>query len=279
MRSARTFAATVAAKHAEGAVLRADDGPILLLPPNVDLGQAMRIVFAFEPLPAAVGAPRAESPFEVIDSLKKLLGRGGTLGARSSIVRLLPRPDKGFSVLAAAFLGALQGGDAGAWLGSEAGARLTHDLPELHERLRAACSNARAGEAEATEEWQTWTIPVLTSSGLSPLRVYRRQGAGDREGAGDDEGQPTVRVIFDCTFTRVGRVQVDTLCRKPKGCDVMIRTEAPLEPSVRDALNLAYADTAATVGLVGKLGFRAAKGAFVGPGATSRTAGPLSLSV
>ncbi len=196
------------------------------------------------------------------------------------IVRLLPRPDKALPALAAAFLSTVRSGEASAWLGSEASARLARDHPEIHDQLSAAWSHAPAGEIEATAPWQTWTIPFLTASGLSPLRVYRRRGDHEQEGgAGDDRGDATVRVIFDCTFSRVGRVQVDTVCRTSSRCDIVVRTEAPLEPAVRDALSIAYADTAAFVGLVGRLGFQAAKGAFVEPGAASRPAEPLSLCV
>ncbi len=41
--SAKTYAAVVAAWHPGGTVLRADDGPVLLLPPNIDLSEGSRI--------------------------------------------------------------------------------------------------------------------------------------------------------------------------------------------------------------------------------------------
>jgi hypothetical protein len=276
--ASQTFEATVAARGTDGTLVQTDDGHLLLLPPNIDLGEGTRIVFAFEPAPAVIGAPRAETPFEVIDALMRLLGSGGVANARSSIVRLLPRLNKALPALAAAFLGALSSSDVSMWLGSKVDARLANDLPQLHNRLLAAWSSAQEGEAEADEPWKIWTIPLLTETGPLPLRVYRRSD-DEPERAGEDEAKAPARVIFDCKFARTGRVQVDTLCRQPRRCDVVIRTEAPLTPSVRDAVSLAYADAAASVGLVGKLEFRAAKGAFIGPATTSPTAGPLSLRV
>ena len=277
--SAKIFEATIAAPRADGTVLLTDDGTTLLLPRSTDLREGARVIFAFEPSPATAGAARADTTFDVIDSILALLNGGGLNCTRSSIARLLPRPDKAMPALAAAFLSAVQGGDPTMWLGSGIMARLAGDHPLIHDRLTAAWSEARVAEDGTMGKWQMWTLPLLIESGLSPLGVYRRRGDDERKGhAGEGRGEAT-RVIFDCTFSRVGRVQVDALCRKPRRCDVVVRTAAPLEPTVRDALRLAYAETAATTGVVGNVGFQAAGKAFVEPGANSRPAEPLSLRV
>lgn len=93
---------------------------------------------------------------------------------------------------------------------------------------------------------------------MTPLRVYRRQSE-KRDANGEGDAQAMQRVIFDCTFSRVGRVQVDTLCRRPRRCDMLIRTASPLEPSVRDAVSLAFAETAAIIDLAGRLDFHTAQ--------------------
>ncbi|MFO1154527.1 MAG: hypothetical protein U1E42_12835 [Rhodospirillales bacterium] len=274
--SARTFQAVVAARHADGWVVRSDDGPTLVLPPNVELGEGTRITYRFEPTPAAIDASPAEMPVDVIDALMRVLS-GGNLAARASIVRLLPRPDKALPLLAAAFLGALKNGDVRAWLGA-ASERFACGRAPFHDRLSDAWMNAGTSEAQTKGEWQSWAIPLLTGDGVTPLRVYRRQSE-KRDANGEGDAQAMQRVIFDCTFSRVGRVQVDTLCRRPRRCDMLIRTASPLEPSVRDAVSLAFAETAAIIDLAGRLDFHTAQGAFVELGTATPTPGRVSVRI
>ncbi|HSA82076.1 MAG TPA: hypothetical protein VLE23_14765 [Geminicoccaceae bacterium] len=116
-----------------------------------------------------------------------------------------------------------------------------------------------AGEPQAGG-WRVLLMPLGVAE-PQPLRLYLREVPPDpeRDGeAGRDQQAATQRAIFEVELSRLGRCQLDVLCRAAR-FDLSVRTEAPLAAALQDDIRVLVQAASETAGFTGKVEFPAAE--------------------
>ena len=86
----------------------------------------------------------------------------------------------------------------------------------------------------------------------------------DRDEDEDNPGNNDTRFVIDLTLTELGHLQIDGLVgNKNKRLDVVLRTDTPLQPHMREDIRWLYTDALELTGLEGSVGFQAAPGNFI----------------
>ena len=174
----------------------------------------------------------------------------------------VPRPDRDLAAALLRFLTALGGGNGADWP-SPAGQRLLDRrapglLPRVGEEMREA---ARLFDQPSVADWRNATLPFVTPEGTRMLRFSRR---GGRKGETADGKPAGTRFVVDVRLSRLGRVQLDGLVpAESRRFELMVRTETPLPPEVRDGIRAVFAEATTIGGLGGALGFQASPATFV----------------
>lgn len=185
-------------------------------------------------------------------------------GAHQHIIQsALPRADAQLATNILFFLSALRGGDIKNWLGDGPMRILDRTRPELAARMRADMSQmARTVDDPASGEWRLMGVPFLHGSELDRIQMLVR----DRD-AGDDESEDdkdSTRFVVDLNLSRLGHLQIDGLVGdKNKRLDMVLRTDEPLPPRMREDIRRLFTDALDVTGLEGSVGFQAAPGKFV----------------
>jgi hypothetical protein len=158
--------------------------------------------------------------------------------------------------LAAAFLLIVASlrGDAPPWPGAVIERTLAlsgHD--EIRNGLAADFTALRdLAATPATAPWQVFILPLFDANALKPVRLYlkRRDGERRRRG-GDAESQ---RFILEFELSRMGALQLDGFIR-PKRFDLVLRSQAPLAPSLRHEVTRIFHDRVMAAGIGGDIEF------------------------
>lgn len=178
------------------------------------------------------------------------------LGALSAtniapLLQALPQPGPQFGAGLLFVLTALNGGDLRMLLGRETRERIARaGGNELLNRLEQDFTQLSRLAREGDGEWRLFTFPVVTESGLSPLRLFIRGG----ETA--DGGESPQRFVAEADLAQLGEVQLDGLVQ-PKRFDLMLRSRVVLDEALQKTLYAIFGEAKALGGYSGSLHFAA----------------------
>ncbi|MCP5369028.1 MAG: hypothetical protein H6906_16110, partial [Hyphomicrobiales bacterium] len=178
--------------------------------------------------------------------------------ARHLVATALPQANRQLAANLLFFLSALGLGDLRGWLG-EAPLRALHRArPDLAARLGEDFARlGRLADDAPPGDWRLTPVPFHNGRELEPLMLFARRQRDEDDG--DDAGGRGTRFIIDVTLSRLGRLQLDGLLKDgKKHLDLIVRSETPLPPAVREGIRTIYREAAEITGLKGGVGFQAA---------------------
>ncbi len=207
-----------------------------------------------------LGAPRWPALTEAIETLRA----ADPALARQLVETVLPRPDARLTTTVLFFLTALRGGDLRGWLGDGAVRDLNRIRPDLLTKLSDDFRGmARAADEPVSNDWRVTPVPLFSGAEIEMIRLWTRR----HDDPADDEDNPQrqdQRFVVDVSLSRLGRLQLDGLVRDTGGrLDLIVRSESPLPPTIRNHIRGLFEDTGALSGLTGGVGFQAAPPNFV----------------
>lgn len=173
----------------------------------------------------------------------------------------VPRADSQLAAHILGFMTALRGGDVRAWLGDGVARTLARNRPDILERLDADFSEmGRLAKDDVVPDWRVNLVPFWLDSGIEQLRILTRRARGDDEG----RGEGGTRFVVDLSLSRMGRLQIDGLVKRHgRQVDLMLRSDRPLPPPVREEIRAIFRETAEVTGITGGIGFQASPPNFV----------------
>lgn len=258
------FIGVVVGASANGsAIVQAGAGLITLegvaAPPNSALilaPAALRGQAATTPAPVANAALATALP-GVNDLINAANATGGS--AQAAMQAILPRLGPQMAAGMVFFMRAIRTGDLNEWLGKDARTAIERSGRASSVKKAAADLEQAARTNETSGEWSSYPIPMgVGGQRVEPIRLYVRQSDedGDSGGSKGGKGKPT-RFLIDVTLSRLGRIQLDGLARLPK-LDLVLRSEAPLDPGVQQPLRRFFADVTSARGIQGEMSFQVA---------------------
>ncbi|WNJ99144.1 hypothetical protein L2D14_14885 [Thalassospiraceae bacterium LMO-JJ14] len=185
-------------------------------------------------------------------------------GAHQHVMQAaLPRADAQMATNVLFFLSALRGGDIKNWLGDGPVRILEKMRPDLAGRLRSDMTQmTRSIDDPQSGEWRLHGVPFLFGADIDRIQFLVRDQENDEDG--DEESKGGTRFVVDLELSRLGHLQIDGLVgEKNKRLDLVLRTDEPLQPHVRDDIRRIYNDALELTGLEGSVGFQAQPGNFV----------------
>ncbi len=200
--------------------------------------------------------------FAFEDALTAL--RDAAPGAHQHILQAaLPRADTQLATNVLFFLSALRGGDIKNWLGDGPMRILDRVRPDLAGRLRTDLTQmTRTVEDPASGDWRLHGVPFLHGEELDRIQLLIRDR--DAEDGEDDDGHGGTRFVVDLNLSKLGHLQIDGLVgENDKRLDLVLRTDDPLKPNMREDIRRLFHDALDLTGLEGSVGFKAAPGNFV----------------
>jgi hypothetical protein len=191
--------------------------------------------------PAAGGRPdgvAGPAPAQAWQTLARALAAdAGPPGLR------LPQPDADLAGRLLRLIGALTGG--------RAAAPPAAPEPALVELAQLAREPLPGG-------WRLLLLPLGGGEGLLLLRLWLQgeRAPPDREqrSSRDQDEDPPQRAIFELDLTRLGRLQLDALCRKAS-FRLTVRSDRPLEGALRREVGEIFLAACEAAGLGGELRF------------------------
>lgn len=232
----------------------------LLLKTSVPVPPGSQLVLK---LPAADGTVPTEEVAKHASSwpaLQELLKATTTPALQAFIQQRLPQMNAALPGALLILLAAMQQGDARNWLGRngiaalEAGGRKAL-LDNLQNELTR---HAEQTSDPVVGEWRVYHLPWLDQGQLHPLHIYvhhnqQRQPQGQE--AEQNAAKKQTRFVIDVTFTRLGSMQLDGFVQQQQ-FDLILRSQQPLAPALRDELRAAFTDALGAVGYHGQLLFQ-----------------------
>ena len=194
--------------------------------------------------------------------------------ARALVETVIPRADTQLAANVLSFLVALRGGSLVNWLGGGPARTLQRLRPDAFNRLSDDFrSLARSADEPAAGDWRVTVVPFHDRQELRPITLYLRR---DRDADGEDaeRGRDDTRFVVDVELSRLGHMQLDGLVRgQDKRFDLIVRSERPLPPWMRDDIREIFAEASALTGLKGGTSFHAGPAGFIDVAAFA-SAGP-----
>ncbi|MFB0952557.1 MAG: hypothetical protein QMB02_07280 [Rhodospirillales bacterium] len=254
-------------------VVQTHAGPISLLTSEaLPLGTQIKfkIVSLTPPPPGSAlhaaqvsgAAPLFDGDWRALDEALTML-RDAAPGAHTHIMQTaLPRADGQLSTNVLFFLSVLRGGDMKNWMGDGPSRILERLRPELAARMRTDLNQMTQNfEDPLTGDWRLHAVPFLFGGQIDRLQLLVRDQEDEDE---DNLGNNDTRFVIDLTLTELGHLQIDGLVgNKNKRLDVVLRTDTPLQPHMRENIRRLYTDALELTGLEGSVGFQAAPGNFI----------------
>lgn len=221
--------------------------------------------------PAAVGGGLAAQATEDLPdylqtrdwpALKQALGALRDIDpalVHNFLAAAMPQPNRKLGAALTFLISAMRGGDARGWLGADATNALRDNGKES--LLRGLEREFQAKEQQAAEklpdEWRGVTLPFYDQTGLHPLHLHVRPFPDDDESAADKGGGPKgSRFVLDVELSRLGPLQLDGMVKPPR-FDLILRSNAPLDPGLRQELRDIFARCLDAVGYGGGVSFQA----------------------
>lgn len=266
------LAGTIAGRTGKGQPILATGAGMLALNTRADLPPGT-IVVARPSDPALMPPPAGPLPVDLVDlalgggrdfpALRQVLASLAGLDrllAQSFLSTVVPQPNRKLGSALTFLVSAMRGGDAHGWLGGAAVSTLQRaglgqrvaDLEREFTELQAPPSEMARGE------WAPFTLPMLDSTGLTPITLYLHT-VNNQQQTPEDEGAPAQekarRFLLDVELSRLGHLQLDGLVRERR-FDLILRSYAPLAPDLRRDLEGSFANCLGAVGFAGGLSFQ-----------------------
>ena len=142
------------------------------------------------------------------------------------------------------------------WLTGAPLRTLERERPELLGRINEDFGQmTRVFNDAPGADWRAALVPFLNGSALEQVRMYSR-GRRRRDDEEEDE-QDQSRLIIDVELSEIGRVQMDGLVRgKDKRFDLILRTDAPVPPTMRRDIIKIFTDSTEATGVAGTILFQ-----------------------
>lgn len=209
------------------------------------------------------GAPLLDGEWQTFDEALDVL-RDVAPGAHTHLLQTaMPRADSQLASNVLFFLSALRGGELKNWMGDGPLRILERQRPELAARLRTDLGQmTRNFDDPLSGEWRLQAVPFLHGADIDRLLLLVRD-QDDNDDEENEKGGGT-RFVVDLNLSRLGHLQIDGLVGNDnKRLDLVLRSDAPLEGTMRDDIRGLYANALELTGLEGSVGFQAAPGNFV----------------
>lgn len=260
-------------------VVQTHAGP-MTLPTAQPLSPGTSIVFEIRSLVPPPPTP-AQHPTEnllrgdwpALDDALKTLHDISPAAHMQVLQAALPRADAQLATNVLFFLAALRGGDLKSWLGDGPLRILERHRPELAGRLREDMGqmSRRFGDPESGD-WRMQGVPFFQNNDIEQFRLLIRDHDDDEE---DTDSKRGTRFVIDLDLSRLGHLQIDGLVgEKGKRLDLVLRSDTPLDATMRRDLSAIYQNAMEVTGINGSIGFQAAPAKFIdipaGPAGTPR---------
>jgi hypothetical protein len=184
--------------------------------------------------------------------------------AARAVAASLPSPGPQMVPGTLFFLAALRAGIVESWLGAQTMQVLRdHGGRPLAERISADFGNIARQSGDALPgEWRAVSLPLMHDAQLSQIQLITRRHADEDDKQGG--GHKTTRFIVNLSLSRLGDMQLDGLMREPrlpapgqaKNLDIVIRSGAAFDESLRQELKSAYARGLQETAMTGSLQFQ-----------------------
>lgn len=105
--------------------------------------------------------------------------------------------------------------------------------------------------------WKSVTLP-LGPDPAQAVHLFHRDHDLDPDGQdaeGDVEGDEARRAVFDVSFSRLGRCQLDVLCQEQR-FDLLVRSENALASDDQQEIQAIFTSACEIAGMSGEIGFR-----------------------
>ncbi len=178
----------------------------------------------------------------------------------------LPQPGPGLPGAMLFLFMALQHGDLRHWLGDRAFALLNGGARDALRRAAEEFRTYSSAETllSAVGEWRGLPLPWLDSMGMRSAVLYVHQDPEDAAGNAAPRHAARTRFLVEVEFTRLGSMQVDGLVQPPaKKLDLILRSDTPLLPAVRQQMYAAYENALSLIGYTGHLLFQSQRQGWV----------------
>lgn len=161
------------------------------------------------------------------------------------------------------FLSAMQRNDFNSWLGPEFSSQLENlGRIDLIKKIQEEWQGARTqGYDMVNGEWKGFTVPYLDQDKIQHFRFYVHDQSQKKE-QGKGGGEWARRFLVEVALSRLGPLQMEGLVQKKK-LDLIVRTDAPLDDTLRQDLNSRFASAMEEVRYTGTLLFRANKQGWI----------------
>lgn len=208
-----------------------------------------------------LGAPGGGSWSALNDTLE-VLGDISPAAQTQVLQAALPRADAQLSTNVLFFLSALRGGDLKGWIGDGPLRILERQRPDLAGRLRDDMGQlSRQITDPDTGDWRMHAVPYLNNDEIERVRMLVRDNDADED---NDTPADSTRFVIDLNLSKMGHLQIDGLVGiGGKRVDVVVRSDEPLTPQIRDDIRALYANAIEVTGIDGSVGFQAAPAKFI----------------
>ncbi|HLG87234.1 MAG TPA: hypothetical protein VKZ79_08560 [Alphaproteobacteria bacterium] len=188
-----------------------------------------------------------------------------THSALSEMMRLaIPQEGPLLGPVLLLFAASLRRSDVRGWLGDgplNELQRAGHD--DLVQALRSDFERASQQSSQALGDgWHTLPIPIFAEGMMSRVQLHLRRykSSGDKDGSGQEGDQNDVRFIVEAEPSATGPVQLDGLVRRPRDApaalDLIVRSQMPLAPEMRNDIMGLFSNSLAVTGLKGGIVFQ-----------------------
>jgi hypothetical protein len=250
------LAAEVVGRDASGRLLLRAAGLTLRLEAVLDLPAGARLHLILPPGLATSSLPALDDdPLRRV--IEALLHRpaGPTDGREAGALRL-PAVDHALAAQLLRWVQALRASASGPQAELDDGLEPRIEAGPLRSALGELARHAREPQAGG---WRVLLMP-LGAAEPQPLRLYLRDVPPDPERdrqSGREERPASRRAIFEVELSRLGRCQLDVLCRAAR-FDLVVRTEEPLPAALQGDIRVLVHAASEVGGVTGKVEFRAA---------------------
>jgi hypothetical protein len=116
--------------------------------------------------------------------------------------------------------------------------------------------------------WRSTVLPLGNDPAQAVMLHYREHNPDGepRENETDPDDVVAQRAVFEVSFSRLGRCQIDALCQERR-FDLLVRSERPLDHENQRAITAVFVAACEIAGLKGEIGYR--QGQFVEPARAS----------
>ena len=251
-------------------VVQTHAGPITL-PTAQPLAPGTSVIFEIRSLVPQPPAP-AQHPVDhlhtgtwpALDDALETLREISPAAHMQVLHAAIPRADAQLATNVLFFLSALRGGDLKGWLGDGPQRILERQRPELLGRLKDDLGHmSRRIHDPDTGDWRIQGVPFFQNDDIEQFRLLIRDHDGENENEGSENRHGT-RFVIDLNLSHLGHMQIDGLVgEKGKRLDLVLRSDGPLDATMRRDLHAIYANALEVTGIDGSIGFQAAPAKFI----------------